>query len=465
MRVTVDFNHQEFELYFQQDAASSNGSGELWVGSLPDKSSDKVWVRFYTKDGLVTNLEVSPEITTHQAVLTERIEEALMQYRESRASEIEPDDDEYEISDPTPYDPRRIKIRRDIYSVREIFEMMEEDRAIDLNPEFQRYFVWNNTQQSQLVESLLLGLPIPLFYFAENVDRTFNVVDGLQRLTTLHRYMRNEFPLKGLEHLGDEYNGKYFKPDASKGISIEKSLPRPMSRLIEKTQFVVNVIEASSPVQVKFDIFKRINTGGKHLNNQEIRNCVATPNTRRLLREMVHTDLFRQTTGGTDLAKRMDDQELAMRFIGFRLVRRSQLEYNGNMTNFLNSLVDTLNGIKEKDLQPLVNAFNIALCNCQHLFGKYAFRKCLPEHLEPGARPQAFNKSLFTTWMVVLSDRDVRDEAEAGGFAYIQAQELAAKGAFYENVTSKTNDKAIIAKVFEKVESIALTHLSNLQSV
>ncbi|MEO6038360.1 MAG: hypothetical protein ABIQ93_08105, partial [Saprospiraceae bacterium] len=243
----------------------------------------------------------------------------------------------------------------------------------------------------------------------------------------------------------------------------EKSLPRPMSRQIEQTQLIVNVIEASSPTQVKFDIFKRINTGGKHLNNQEIRNCIATPSTRKLLHNMVHTDLFLEATGGSDLAKRMDDQELALRFIGFRQVHQKRLEYNGNMNSFLNKLVDMLNGMKEKDLQVLVHSFEVALRNCLYLFGDYAFRKYLPEQLEPGARRQAINKSLFTTWTVVLSNRDVRAKAAPGSFAHIQANELANDSGFYLNLTSKTSNRTIIEQVFIKVESIAVAHLPNLQ--
>lgn len=461
MYVTIEINKQEYEARFQQDPV--NWKGSSWSSYLHKGTIDEAFVRFYEKDGLVNKLETSSNVTINKTVLVERIESALLQFREEQIAEIEPDDEKPTNTDPVPYDPQKIKVRRDFYSVREIFEMMEVDKSIDLNPEFQRYFVWDKTQQSQLVESLLLGLPIPLFYFAENTDRSFNVVDGLQRLTTLHSFMRNEFALKGLEHLGSECNGRYFKLDPGKGITAEKILPRPMSRQIEQTQLVVNVIEASSPTQVKFDIFKRINTGGKHLNNQEIRNCVATPATRKLLHDMVHTELFREVTGGSDLAKRMDDQELALRFIGFQLVRQDYIEYNGNMNGFLNALVDLLNGMKERELKHWVNSFEIALKNCRYLFGEYAFRKCLPEHLEAGARRQLINKSLFTTWMVVLSERDVRKEAKPGSFAIIQAEELAKKKELYENVTNKTNDRTIIEKVFEIVDSIASNHLPKLQ--
>ncbi|MFN0035036.1 MAG: DUF262 domain-containing protein [Saprospiraceae bacterium] len=456
MKVTVDVGSQEYALQFQQDA-TSNGTGQRWVGTLYAAANEEVWAWFYEKDGLAKNVEASPNITTKRAALVERIQESLVVYRESLVSELEQEGFSDE-SEPTPYDPNKIKVRRDFYSIREMFFMMEES-SVDLNPEFQRYFVWDNTQKSQFIESLLLGLPLPLFYFSENIDLTFNVVDGLQRLTTIRQYMSNGFAIKGVERLGKEFNGRYFKADENAGILAAKALPAPMVRRIEGTQLVVNVIESSSPPQVKFDIFKRINTGGKHLNNQEIRNCVATPTTRRMLQEMVHNDLFREVTCGSISEIRMDDQELALRFIGFWLARRNRLEYTGNMTAFLNDLVDVLNGMKEKDLQPIARAFQTALLNCQHFFGEYAFRKCLPNHLLPGAHRQAINKSLFTTWTVILSDGDKREGGEQGSLARIQAEQLASKGAFYENITNRTNDRLIIEQVFKSVEAIVQAHL------
>jgi uncharacterized protein with ParB-like and HNH nuclease domain len=460
MNITVDVALQEYVLKFQKDVAS-NGEGQSWFGSIYGVSNEEVWVRFIEKSGRMLSIKVSDNITTNPAVLRARLEEAYRQFIDEMLSDIEPDS-ELEGNDtdvPTPYDPEKIKVRRDIYSIREIFESMKED-AIDLNPEFQRYFVWNNTQKSQLIESLLLGLPIPIFYFAETKENTFNVIDGLQRLTTIRQYMQNEFPLKGLEYLKDKYTGRYFKTDEGNNISEDRALPRAMSRQIEKTQLVVNVIEASSPIQVKFDIFKRINTGGSHLNNQEIRNCIAGKSTRTLLRNMVHTELFREATGNSISDKRMDDQELALRFIGFYLVQKKMMEYSGNMTVFLDRLVEHLNDMKEKDFQVFSKAFNTALLNCKYLFGKYAFRKCLPEDLKPGAKMLSFNKSLFTTWTVSLCDRDIRPFIDEMSFAKIHAEELVKKDEFYNNVTNKTNDRLVIEQVFKKIESIVQNNLS-----
>lgn len=454
MEVTIDIGSQEYRVHFIQDTAFNNSKGYLWIGTIQGTVGEDVKINFYEKDGLVKKVERSSNITTNGGTLIERIQESLTTYRELHVSDFDQEEDNEEL-EPSPYDPNKIKVRRDIRSIREIFLMLEQDKSIDLNPEFQRYFVWDNSQKSQFIESLLLGLPIPLFYFAENDDLTFNVVDGLQRLTTIYQFMRNEFPIKGLKRLDSEFNGKYFRIDEKKGITEKKVLSPPMVRRIEGTQLVINIIESVSPPQVKFDIFQRINSGGKHLNNQEIRNCIASPLTRKTLHSMAHTDLFKQVTGGSVSERRMDDQELALRFIGFWLVKNNRLEYSGNMTFFLNNLIEILNGMKEKDLQPIVKAFHISLLNCWHLFGEYAFRKCLPEHLSPGARKQAINKSLFTTWTVVLSFRDIRDETQEGILARIQAEHLELNGDFFRNVTNRTNDRVIIDSVFKTVEAIA----------
>lgn len=145
MKVTVDVGSQEYALQFQQDA-TSNGTGQRWVGTLYAAANEEVWAWFYEKDGLAKNVEASPNITTKRAALVERIQESLVVYRESLVSELEQEGFSDE-SEPTPYDPNKIKVRRDFYSIREMFFMMEES-SVDLNPEFQRYFVWDNTQKS-----------------------------------------------------------------------------------------------------------------------------------------------------------------------------------------------------------------------------------------------------------------------------------------------------------------------------
>ena len=188
---------------------------------------------------------------------------------------------------------------------------------------------------------------------AENQDGKFHVVDGLQRLTVISQYMNNEFPLRSLEYLkkerGHEVEGRYFKEDGKKkGISTEY-----VGR-ISRTQINLNIIEKSSPTKVKYDIFRRINTAGKPLNNQEIRNCLAEPHVRNLLNELGKSIDFRLATDESVKTIRMDAQELVLRFIAFyyNSLEGNEWPYNGNMQSFLNETVERLN----KDL--LNNCFD-----------------------------------------------------------------------------------------------------------
>ncbi len=454
MKITIDVLDQEYVLDLLVDS-STKSQYKIWSGTLKGMANE-VWLRIYEADGIVKEIVKSKTVTTHPQILIERFQDALQTWSGGNLSEFEGlEDEDGDELEPSPYDPNKIKVRRDILSIREVYSMMEEDKSIDLNPEFQRYFVWDNTQKSQFIESLLLGLPIPLFYFAENKDLTFSVVDGLQRLTTIKQFMNNEFPIKGLKRLGAEFNGKYFQSDEKKGIAENKSIPAPMKRRIIGTQIVINVIEASSPIQAKIDIFQRINSGGKHLNNQEVRNCLATPNTRRFLYEMVRNEIFTSTTGNSVSDRRMDDQELAMRFVGFYLVRQGKLEYSGNMKSFLDSLIDTINKLKQPELEEILKKFRASLNKCNLLFGPYAFRKCRLPDLQPGAKRQGINKSLFTVWTVILSQFNEIGHFEENEFAYMQAQEFERNKEFFECVTNKTNDRIVLNKVFEIVDEFA----------
>lgn len=464
MKVTVDVGKREIELVFHMEAEPSHGEMTKWAATA--NNAVNTWIRFAEKDSVVGVITRSDDITTPLETLIERIQEALAVFRANNVSDMEPEDSDADVSDVIPYDPDAIKVRRDFLSAREIC-MIVEDRSLDLNPDFQRYFVWNNAQKSSFIESLLLGLPIPLFYFSENTDRTFNVIDGLQRLTTLYQFMQNEFPIKKVSRLDRRYEGKYYKPDTTKGIGEEKALDPPMRRRIEITQFVINVIEASSPYQVKFDIFQRLNSGGKHLNNQEIRNCIATPPVRKLLRDMVNNDLFRETTGNSVSSQRMDDQELALRFIGFVMVEEGKVAYMGNMTAFLGNVLDILKKDGAKNYSNYLSRFMLALENCQYAFGPYAFRKCLPEHLLPGAKKQTINKSLFTIWTITLSKyKDIKKMIGPEELAYLQAEKFIKEKEkkFLDSVTNKTNDKSVIESALKTVQEIAEQAILNPSS-
>ena len=154
-----------------------------------------------------------------------------------------------------PFDPEKIVVRTRNVVVDQVVSRINHGE-IDLAPDFQRMSgIWDSTRQSRFIESLLLRIPIPVFYVAADRDDNWYVVDGVQRISSFYSYISGKFRLMDLEYM-TYLNGKVFH-----------NLPRSMQRRIGETQLVVNVIERETSEEVMFNIFRRINTGGMPLNS------------------------------------------------------------------------------------------------------------------------------------------------------------------------------------------------------
>ncbi|MFC1431169.1 DUF262 domain-containing protein [Streptacidiphilus sp. N1-3] len=295
-----------------------------------------------------------------------------------------------------PWNPDQIRVNTSQFSLRNILDQIDEG-SIELAPDFQRLQVWRSDQKSLLVESLLLQIPLPAFYFAENVDGSFRVVDGLQRLSTLHAFVRGEekgFALGKLEHLNDLKDLRF------------SDLPVPSQRRINNTQLIVNVIDPTTPRGVTYEIFKRINTGGTPLNAQEIRHCMSSPRSRDILRRMTHTDAFSKATGGrlTDHI-RMNDREMALRFTAFWLKGIEAYQERPMMEQFLmdaTEMLDDPKQVPDEQVAELEAAFERAMTHAYLVFGEHAFRKW-PKG-DDYRRP--INRAMFESWSMALADPD-----------------------------------------------------------
>lgn len=326
----------------------------------------------------------------------------------------------------SPFNPEEIKVHAKQFSLRLISDMID-DKDIDLSPDFQRHFVWNSSQKSRLIESILLRIPLPMFYFSEDDEGRITIVDGLQRLTTIKEFMDNKFPLRDLEYLSESCGGRYYTDQGKKN-----GLDAKYFRWFNQTQFSVNVIDPSSPPKVKYDIFRRINTGGKPLNNQEIRNCLAGDSLRDTLNEMVNLEEFKSATDNSIKPTRMDDQEIALRFILFhRFIEKDGFinNYSGYMDTSLDDLTEELSKQKKENLEKYIGLFSNAMKNAEYLFGrKYAFRKVRPGDLLPESSKQLINKALFVSWSVMLSKYD------------------------YEIIKQNNSEKALLGPLAESIE-------------
>jgi hypothetical protein len=362
---------------------------------------------------------------------------------------------EFQVERPKPgYGPDDIFVENKPFSLKQIIDLIDSN-DIELTPDFQRNFIWDRTRQSKLIESILLGLPLPSIYLSQYEDGRLTVVDGLQRLSTILAFMKDDLKLSNLEYLV-ECNGKRFS-------ELDAFLSPLRLRRFGQTQVMCYVIDYRSPSQLKFDLFRRLNTGGKPLNNQEIRNCLSRPDIQRILKSMVNLDNFGLATDYSVKDDRMDAREAALRFIYF-YEQYSESNpvglYNGDMETTLDDFIDELNRRNPNDLLKYADIYDNALNNAYYLFGKYCFRKITPETLH--GRRGAVNKLLMLTLTVLLSKYHSSQivQLEEGGLVLPLSEFIANEENVFETITYSTNAKSNIEFGFRKFKSFLESFLS-----
>ena len=316
-------------------------------------------------------------------------------------SEIAPDQDsgvepEQEESGTIkrPFDPEKIKVRTLPFLVEQIVSRVDH-KEIDLAPGFQRKAgIWKNHQKSRLIESLLLRIPIPVFYVAADRSETWSVVDGVQRTSTIYGFVKGNFCLTQLEYL-TKFEGRSYE-----------QLPRPMQRRIRETQIVVNVIEPGTPEEVMFNIFRRINTGGMMLNGQEIRHALHPGPIRSFLQELAESKEFLKATDSSIKTDRMADRECVLRFLAFHIDRWEQYSAN-DLDGYLGLAMKKINKLNPDGRSKLSRNFRKAMRASYNIFGNQAFRKPSTS----AERRRRISKALFEAWGVGLVRRS-KDEIE-----------------------------------------------------
>ncbi len=298
---------------------------------------------------------------------------------------IEPEDIESEQMITSPFDPALISVNTKPMTIDLLIKRMQEGE-IQLAPDFQRQGgIWDDGAQSRLIESLLIRIPLPAFYFDATNDEEWIVVDGLQRLTTLKRFViAKAFALKKLDFLTEYENKKY------------DELPRSLQRRINETQVTVYLIEKGTPPKVKFTLFKRINTGGLPLSTQEIRHALNQGEATKLLVKLSKSTEFRIATVNSIRDERMADRECVLRFLAFTI--SSPDSYKEDLDNFLNVAMETLNLMNPAQLSNLETRFLCAMKTASEIFGKNAFRR--PSQ-SGGHSP--ISKALYEVWAVNLA--------------------------------------------------------------
>jgi Protein of unknown function DUF262. len=360
--------------------------------------------------------------------------------------EAELDDGESGIT--RPWNPDDIRVGTKQFSLRNILDLID-DQDLELAPDFQRHRVWKIRQKSRLIESIMLQIPLPAFYFAEDANGAMRVVDGLQRLSTVYDYVRggsDSFALAGLEYLAATAERKRFQ-----------ELPPALRRRINNAQIVAHVIAPTTPAGVKYDIFKRINTGGTPLNAQEIRHCMSNDRSRNFLKRCTHTSEFDRATGGRLRDHvRMDDREVVLRYCAFWLRGVEGYVADGSMDAFLEAataMLDDPDATPDESLDELYDSFRSAMTNCYELFGEHAFRKW-PRGAE---RLNPINRPLFESWSYVLS-RYERSELLRRKTAVVAAARdlMTDDTAYLDAITASTGDPKKVRLRFQRAEQATL---------
>jgi hypothetical protein len=296
------------------------------------------------------------------------------------------EDEQYE-KDRLIYDPEKINIVTREPTIEQLLRRINKEE-LDLAPDFQRHAnVWKNDAKSRLIESIIIRIPLPAFYVDATDEDKWLVVDGIQRLHTLKLFVNDKtLRLSGLEYLIN-LEGKTYD-----------QLERRYQRRIEETQVTVYLIEKGTPPEVKYNIFKRINTGGEPLSPQELRHALNPGKAIKLLSKLATSPEFKQVVNlGEKKKMRMDDQEFILGFFAFKLT--SYKEYEDGRDLFLTQALAKANNLSESELDKLKNDFLKAMITAFDIFGKNAFRKLSNK----AKKQQPLNKSLFEAWSVNLS--------------------------------------------------------------
>jgi Protein of unknown function DUF262 len=350
-----------------------------------------------------------------------------------------------------PWDPTKIRITTKSFSLRDVVDQIAE-KDIDLAPDYQRDFVWKDKQRTRLIESILLGIPLPAFYFNQDSKGTYQVVDGVQRLSTISSFMRGDHRLdrRDLEYLETLHGLTYAQLDQA------------ALRRFRSTQIVVHVIEPQTPDEVKYDIFGRVNTLGSPLSAQEIRHAMSGIKSRAFLKELTELPEFDIATERQFWRKspdagnrsvrdsgRMTNRELVLRFCAFR--KYSEIEYRKfkSLDAFLVEFTKRLDGrsktsaaLTDKELKKLKNDFSKAMKNAFHVLGKGAFRRWPPEQQRRGP----INRAVFEAQSIALCDYPLeqlleKKEAISSAFRFAFTDDLYAR-----SVTVGTGDPNAVSR-------------------
>lgn len=273
-------------------------------------------------------------------------------------------DDSYTI-----YPNAEVRVEKAQFSVLHLQTLCLKRKELIIDPDFQRHDVWTSKQKSELIESILMGIPIPLMYLFEDRNGKKQVVDGRQRIGAILDFLDNKFKLKNLRILS-QLNECYFK-----------DLEPKLQGVFEDYQLFFYIIQPPTPERVKYDIFDRVNRGGTSLNKQEMRNALYRGRSTEMLDRLCGMPEFLLATGRSINKERMKDQYVVLRAIAFLMLHRGEfnniqsLQYRGDIDDFLARFMVYINDDATDNLIAKYEAlFCHAMSVSYDLLGENGFR-------------------------------------------------------------------------------------------
>lgn len=348
-----------------------------------------------------------------------------------------------------PFDPNAIDVDIATVNLGSLIEQLENDE-IDLQPDFQRASdVWDTVKKSRLIESILLGLPLPSFYFSEDpVTKKLSIIDGLQRICAIRDFILNDEEPLVLENL------QFLK--TFNGFTYER-LGRPEVKRIKSLKITTNTLRKTTPSDVKYVIFQRVNTAGEPLTPQEMRHALNQGEASVFIKTLAETPSFVTATNNSVKSKRMQDRDFANRFVAFY---KGYNDYNGELDVFLNDKMGDLNKMSASERDEIKESFDKSMKCCFAIFGEDTFRKRI--HVDDRKKP--ISKSVYDTISVNIAWLSDSERAILIQRADIFKQEMMGlfnDKDFISSISSGTGQKYSVDMRFTKVKEAIRKTLNN----
>ena len=310
-----------------------------------------------------------------------------------------------------------------------------DNARLNLNPDWQRAYVWRGKRPSMLIESLLMQIPIPVIFLAKTSTETYEVIDGVQRLTTAFNFLDNKFTLSGMTVFTD-FSGKRFK-----------ELPQQARSQIEDAAITAFILSEKTSQDMLFTIFERINTGGVSLNEMEIRNCIFRGPLNERIRQLTKNKDFLDSLNMKNVGDRMLDRSLILRFLAF--YEQGHEKASSGLKAFLNRFFEAHRNASEKLLNEYEERFKKAMRSAVSVFGSHAFRLRRGDSRTGGDWTPRPNASIFQVIAASLARYDHHDivrNADAINEAYL---DLLSDARWIDAVSKATGDYQNIKYAFD----------------